>query len=62
MSIEELCTNCGNKMVVVLESNDKDAICYRADCRYCHRGFSAVVYPSLPAPVIRLEAEDSSTQ
>jgi hypothetical protein len=62
MSIKELCTNCGNEMVVVLESSDKDVICYRADCHYCHRGFSAVVYPNLPARVVRLEDEDSSTR
>lgn len=60
MPIEEYCEKCGTKMVTVIESSNKDVINYRADCPFCHLGFSGVIFPNLPVPVIHLDGEDSS--
>lgn len=62
MSIEEYCEKCGTKMNIVIESIDSDVINYRADCPYCHLGFSAVIQRNQPAPMIRLENGDSPIQ
>jgi hypothetical protein len=62
MLIEEYCEKCGTKMTVVIDSNSKDVIHYQADCPFCHRGFSAVIHPNQPAPVVRLKNEDSPIQ
>ena len=54
------CEKCGTKMLIRIEPSNKDVINYQADCPFCHLGFSGVIFPNLPAPVIRLQDEDSS--
>jgi hypothetical protein len=60
--MNENCEKCGTQMNVIIESSNADVINYRADCPFCHLGFSGVIFPNLHAPVMRLEYGDSSTR